>query len=289
MRGNVQKISLWVKTYLDVTKPGIIMGNAVTAMAGFVIASKSGFDLFLFIQMSIGLSLIIASGCVLNNYIDRNADIQMVRTRNRPLVKKLISPGQALTYAVVLLGLGTTILALYTNWVATGLTLFGFVAYVFVYSYVKYWTVHATFIGSFAGAVPPAVGYCAVRGEFDLGAALIALFVMAWQMPHFFAISIYRMKEYEKAGIPVYPLVRGMLATKVQMLLYLFAFTIVGSLLTLMGYTSSLFLYTLLALSGYWLYLCLKGFTTKVEVKWARQMFFYSLLVITVLSFLTII
>ena len=278
-------ISEKISSYIEVTKPGIILGNAITATAGYALAVRTHFDIFLYTAMLIGLSLVIAAGCVLNNYIDRNADIQMVRTKNRPLVRKVISPQQALAYSILLLLLGTAILMSFTNLLTTGITLFGFVAYVLVYSFVKYLTVHATFIGTFAGAVPPVVGYCAMSGELNQGAWLVFLFLITWQMPHFFAISIYRLHEYKKASIPVHPLIRGVLSTKIQMLLYIFAFTYVCTLLVSARLVNTVFLICAMILASGWVFLSLRGFVAKSDTKWAYTMFKYSLWVITILSF----
>ncbi len=275
-----------IRNYLMLTKPGIIMGNAITAIAGFLLAARTHFDPQLFLATIGGLSLVIASGCVFNNYMDRTRDKKMARTRKRPLVTGAISLRSALIFATLLGLVGLLILSLYTTPLSTLIALTGFIVYVAVYTNLKHRTVHGTVLGSIAGAVPPVVGYCAVTNRFDTGALLLFLLIVLWQMPHFFAIAMYRLKDYAAASIPVLPVVKGLSATKVQMLLYIIAFAVVATLFTLLGYTGYAYLAVALSLSLMWLVLCIQGFKSTQDTRWARQMFIFSLIIVTALSFM---
>ncbi len=269
-----------IKTYISLTKPGIIMGNLITAAGGFALASRGVFDFSLLGFTLLGISLVIGSGCVFNNYIDRRMDAKMARTRNRALVKGLISIQKALIYAFILGILGVLILGYGTNSLTTYLTVFGLLAYVFLYSFSKYHTVYGTLIGSIAGAMPPVIGYTAVTSSLDLGALLLFLIVGFWQMPHFYAIAIYRLKEYTAAAIPVFPLKKGIKRTKIHMFLYVMGFIVVSSLLFLFHFTGYAYLGVTWILGGAWLYLAYKGFKAPNNVVWARKMFLFSLIVI---------
>lgn len=275
--------SLW-KEYLSLTKPGIIMGNAITAVSGFILASKGHFHLGLFLAALIGLSLIIASGCAFNNYIDRKADQKMPRTKNRPLAKGAISVKSANLFAIALGLVGVFFLSVFVNILTTIIALVGFSVYVIFYSFLKYRTTHATLIGSIAGAVPPVVGYTAVTNHLDAASLILFAIIVLWQMPHFFAIAIYRLEDYASASIPVLPVKKGIPATKIQMLLYTIAFTIVSSLLALSGYVGNAYLIASLSLGAIWTYLCIKGLKTNNDKLWARKMFIFSLIVVTGLS-----
>lgn len=272
------------RNYCLLTKPGIILGNAITMAGGFALASKGYFNVWLFLVTLLGISLIIASGCVFNNYFDREHDEKMSRTKNRALVTGLISGKNALMFAVFLGILGTFLLAFYTNFLSVMIALFGFFVYVVLYTFSKYYSVHGTLIGSMAGAVPPVVGYCAVSNSFDLAALLLFSMITFWQMPHFFAISIYRLDDYVKASIPVLPIKKGMFITKVQMMLYIVAFIVVTSLLTVFGYTNYSYLVILTFLGFTWLWICIKGFQSNNDKQWARQMFVFSLVIVMILS-----
>ncbi|NNM44057.1 MAG: protoheme IX farnesyltransferase [Chlamydiae bacterium] len=273
-----------IKTYLSLTKPGIIFGNAITAAAGFALASKGHFNFGLFLATLVGISLIIGSACVFNNYIDRIADEKMTRTKNRALATGLVSIRSAILFGISLGVLGTFTLSFYTNLLTVLVATAGFFVYVVLYSNLKYRSIYGTIIGSIAGAVPPVVGYCAVSNIFDTGAFILFLLISLWQMPHFFAIAMYRFDDYAAASIPVLPIVKGMHTTKVHMLLYVIAFTLTTLMLTVFGYTG----YAYLTITGLvcltWLILCIKGFTIGDDKLWAKSMFRFSLIVVMALS-----
>jgi len=273
-----------IKTYYLLTKPGIIMGNAITAIAGFLLASKGHVDLLLLLQTVVGLSLVIASACVFNNYVDRDIDEKMERTKRRALVTGVISGQKACLFATLLGVVGFIVLRASTNFLATFVAFVAFFIYVVLYGFWKRRKTIATLVGSVAGAIPPVVGYVAVSNRIDIGAWLLFSILVLWQMPHFFAIAMYRLEDYKAASIAVLPVVKGIYATKVQMLLYIVAFLVATSMLTFCGYTGYCYLLTMVLLGATWLYMSVQGFTTKNDTHWARRMFLFSLIVITVLS-----
>ncbi len=273
-----------MKFYYMLTKPGIIFGNLLTTAAGFALASQHHFDVWLFLLTTAGLALIIASACVFNNYVDRHSDQKMERTKDRVLVVGLISLRRALIFASALGILGTAILLVFTNPLTTSIALFGFFVYAFLYTFGKYRSSYGTLVGSVAGALPPLVGYCAVSGRLDLGAGLLFAMMVVWQMPHFYAIAIYRLDDYVAAAIPVLPATGGIPLTKVHMVLWVAAFLVTVPLLTLFDYTGVLYL-IIASLSGVaWLLLSLRGIRAQNDPRWARQMFFCSLVIILLLT-----
>lgn len=272
-----------IKTYFMLTKPGIILGNAITAAGGFILASKAQIDPWLFLATLMGLSLLIASACVFNNYIDRNIDKMMQRTKNRALVRGVISLKKAIIFAIFLGLFGVLLLMLYTNLLTTIIALTGFFIYVILYSLSKYRSSYATVIGSISGGIPPVVGYCAVVDRLDMGAFLLFMIVALWQMPHFFAIAMYRLDDYIAASIPVLPVKKGIYTTKVHMLLYIIAFLIPVCMLTILGYTGYAYLIVIGLLGLSWLLLCIKGFKDTNDRLFGRQMFRFSLVVIMML------
>ena len=138
----------------------------------------------------------MASACVFNNYIDRQVDKKMERTKNRALVTGLISGRNAILFATLLGLIGNLILFLYTNLLTVFVAGLGFFVYVVLYSLWKCRTIYGTAIGSIAGAVPPVVGYCAVSNHFDAGALILFAMMVLWQMPHFFAIALLHFDDY---------------------------------------------------------------------------------------------
>jgi protoheme IX farnesyltransferase len=270
-----------IRTYYLLMKPGIIMGNLITTVSGFALASRGSFDPFLFTSTLFGLGALIGSACVLNNCIDREIDAKMSRTKRRPLVVGLITQKQALLFATLTALLGIAILYLYTNPLALFIALLGYLIYVVPYSFGKCRTTYSTAIGSISGAIPPIVGYCAVSSTFDMGAALLFMVLVLWQMPHSFAIAMFRLNDYKAASIQTMPVTHGPHATKVRMLLYIIGFTLAS--LSLAFYTGYFYLIAALFSAISWLYLSIRGFKAQNNEMWARQMFRLSLLIITLL------
>jgi protoheme IX farnesyltransferase len=229
----------------------------------------------------VGLSLVIASACVFNNYLDRGIDRLMARTKQRALVRGLISGRNALIYATTLGLVGATTLLLFTNRLTTAVALFGLFAYVVLYGIGKRRTVYGTIIGSVSGAIPPVVGYTAVTGHLDATALALFLILVFWQMPHFYAIAMYRLADYQAAHIPVLPAKKGFLVTKINMLVFIIGFILACSLLTVLGSTSYVYLAVAVTLGLVWLAQCVAGFHASDDQRWARRLFFVSLLVLT--------
>ena len=274
----MEKVS--VQTYTLLTKPGIILGNLITTTAGFLLGGQGHFDLILFLVTALGVGGVIASACVCNNYIDRAADRKMHRTKNRALATGEISGTQALMFAAALGILGVILLFFFTNTLALGAALLGFLVYVFVYSLLKYRSVHGTLVGSIAGATPPVVGYFAAGGHLDIGVWLLFGMLVLWQMPHFFAIAIFRLGDYIAASIPVLPYQKGMWVTKVHMLAYIVAFGVSCFVFVAFGVLGYGFGVLAALLTFGWGWLCVRGFRRLDDTVWAKQMFLFSLLVI---------
>ncbi|WP_445496565.1 heme o synthase [Photorhabdus sp. SF281] len=274
-----------IKQYLQVTKPGIIFGNLISVIGGFLLASKGVIDYPLFLSTLLGVSLVVASGCVFNNYIDRDIDRIMERTKNRVLVKGLIDPKISLIYASILGIAGMVLLYVAANALAMQLAIIGFVVYVGVYSlYMKRKSVYGTLIGSLSGAAPPVIGYCAVTGQFDMGALILLLIFSLWQMPHSYAIAIFRFKDYQAANIPVLPVIKGISVAKNHIILYILAFMIATLMLTISGYAGYKYLIVAAAVSIWWLGMALSGYKTANDRVWARKLFVFSIVAITSLS-----
>lgn len=274
-----------LKKYLFLTKPGILFGNFITTLGGFFLAAQGSIDVSLLLLTLLGTTLVVASGCVVNNVIDQDIDTKMQRTQNRALVKKTISPIVALIYALVLGVIGFSILWFGVNGYAFLFAMIGFIVYVGFYSlWTKRTSIHQTVIGSISGASPPVIGYTAVTHQFDVAALLLFLAYALWQMPHSWAIAIYRFDDYKNAGIPILPVARSIYRTKIECVIYILLFAAVLNGLYCFGYTNVFFLITFNALTAYWLYLSVIGFKAENDQLWAKRFFLYSVILITLLS-----
>jgi len=267
-----------IRAYYYLTKPGIVYGNVFTMLGGFLYGTILHIDAAAMIGITLGTIFVIACGCVINNYLDRDIDKHMTRTKKRALVTGQISGKAALWYAAILGVIGISSLAFLTNPLTTVIGCIGLVSYAFIYTYAKRATVHGTLIGTLPGAIPPIAGYTAATNTLDVSALFLFLIMVGWQMVHFYAIAIFRQKDYTKAGIPVMPAVYGIFATKVQMLIYagLYLLSIVG--LAYFGYAGLFYLAIMVPLAIWWLLIIFSGFFTDDNLAWAKKVFLLSLL-----------
>lgn len=274
------------KTYYSLTKPGVLYGNVLTAVAGFLLAAgaQRTFSLGLFLATVAGMSLIIASACVLNNFFDRDIDSLMERTKTRASVTGAVSGRNTVIFGIILGIVSLLILGFFTNWLALTIGVAGFIDYVFLYAmWSKRRSIHGTLVGSLSGAAPILAGYVAVSDRIDAGAVLVFLILFFWQMPEFYSISIYRRKEYAAAKVPVMSVVKGVQNTKIQIFIYTLAFVVCTLLLTVFGYTGYIYLAVMALLGGYWLRLGYLGLRARDSTAWARKMFRFSLVMILAL------
>ena len=271
------------KHYYSITKPGIIYGNAITVIAGYIYASHGSVDYVLLLYTLIGIACVIASGCVFNNYIDRDIDALMERTKKRVLIQGGISARSALIYASLLGILGLYVLYCYTSTITCCVAMLGLFVYVVIYSlWLKRTSVHAALIGSISGAVPILVGYTAVAGRIDMEGVLLFCILALWQMPHSYAIAIYRLSDYKAASLPVLPIVFGVRRTKVEMVVYACLFLIALALLGVYGSSGYFYMIAMGVLGMFWISICMYGLVgpSDTDTVWARKVFLFSLIIL---------
>lgn len=269
-----------VRAYYQLAKPGIIRGNLLTATAGFVVAAGRQPDLVLLAMTLLSITLIIASACAANNYLDRDIDAKMERTKRRATAAGAVPLTSVLIYASLLGVAGFVLLAFTTNWLTVLIGAIGYVDYVAIYTFSKRHTWHATLIGSVSGSTPVVAGYTAVSGRLDAAALILFLILTFWQMPHFYAIALRRLDDYRAASIPVLPAVRGARAAKLQIVAYMTVFLAAVLALWLTGYTGAIYGVLMGALAVGWLALALLGWRTTDTKRWADRVFLYSLILL---------
>jgi protoheme IX farnesyltransferase len=278
-----------IKRYYLLTKPGVTYGNVLTVIAGLLLASHGRVDARLLVLTTLGMTLVIAAACVINNVLDRDIDRVMERTKTRPTVTGAVQPRPATVFGAALAVVGLAVLAAWTNWLVVVVAVAGFVDYVWLYgAWSKRRSVHGTLVGSISGAAPILAGYVAVSGRVDIGAVLVFAILFLWQEPEFYSIAIFRRQEYAAAGVPVIAVVKGVEHTKREILGYTVAFVIATLALSIAGVTGRVYLVVMAALGGYWLGLGLRGLRLKGDeaknAAWARQMFRWSLIMLLVFS-----
>lgn len=279
------KLKARFKDYYSLTKPGVLYGNAITAVAGYLLASRWHIVWPTFIAITFGSTFVIASACVLNNYLDQDIDSKMARTKTRAIVAGKVKGSHAVILSIVLGVLGIVILSLWTNVLVVIAGIVGFVDYVVLYGMLsKRLSIHGTLVGSISGAIPVLAGYLAAANKLDMGALLVFAALFLWQMPEFYSIAIYRRKEYKAAGVPVITVVKGNEVARTQIFFYTLAFVAATLGLTVYGYTGVVYFVVMLLLGGYWLWIGAQGFRAKDLDSWARRMFKFSLIVLLAYS-----
>ncbi|MBV1841553.1 heme o synthase [Photobacterium ganghwense] len=275
-----------IKSYISITKPGIIIGNLISVAAGFFLAAKTeAASASLLAYTLLGVACVIASGCVVNNIFDRDIDSKMDRTRNRVLVQDGLNIDHVFIYAVALLLGGTAVLYRMANPLSAVVVLLGYVFYVFFYTmWYKRTSVYGTLVGSVSGAVPPLVGYLAVTNYISLDAVLLFALFCLWQMPHSYAIAMFRMQDYREAGIPVLPVVKGINKARKHMQAYVVAFSVVALGLFLLGNGGYEYLAVASAVCLMWTRVTFRKMTADNYVDWSKAVFKTSLLVVMGIS-----
>ncbi|MTT31992.1 protoheme IX farnesyltransferase [Terrilactibacillus sp. BCM23-1] len=272
-----------LKDFITTFKMGIVNSNLITTFAGLWLGlqyTNEGFfdrlDSIIFVLL--GTAFIIAGGCALNNYIDRDIDLLMERTKERPSATGQI-PGKQVLWVGLLLSLIGVIWLTLSSYTAAFFGLIGLFVYVVIYTWwLKRTHSMNTIVGSISGAMPPLIGWAAI--DPSLGTMtpwLMFLIMFLWQPPHFLALAMKRTEEYRVAGIPMLPVVAGFEMTKRQIIIYVSVLLPVSLVLYPLGV-----LYTVCAvlLGVGWLVLGITGLYKKDEkttLKWAKAMFVFSL------------
>jgi protoheme IX farnesyltransferase len=265
-----------INNYIDLVKPHVtvlLLGVTVAAMA---IAKQGLPSLALVIPTLLGGAMAAGSANCINCYIDRDIDQIMGRTQRRSLPAKRVEPLQALVFGILLGIISFFVLAFFVNLLSAVLALSAILFYVFVYTlWLKRTSVQNIVIGGAAGAVPVLVGWAAITNSLSWTAVWLFAIIFFWTPPHFWALSLLIQKDYEKAGVPMMPVVKGEEETRRQILYYsvlLLAITLVLFAIGSMGY---LFLIGGVALGGGLVYLAVRLWRER-DKKWARTLFWYS-------------
>jgi heme o synthase len=217
--GLVPRTRTLLGDYVELTKPKVQSLLLLTTIATMYVAGDP--SPLLVLLTCLGGSLSAGAAGAINHYVDRDIDARMARTATRPLPAGRIAPRAALTFGCALAAASVLELSLAVNPLAAALSFSGFLGYVFVYTlWLKRRTPQNIVIGGAAGAVPPLVGWAAVRGSVGGTAVILFFIVFFWTPPHFWALSLLMKNDYARAGIPMLPVVRGEAETRRQILLY---------------------------------------------------------------------
>jgi heme o synthase len=203
------------------TKPRVVSLIVFTAVIGMLLASPALPPAGLLAAATVGIALVAGAAAAFNCLVEQRVDAMMARTRGRPTVIGTITPAQIILMSGAVGGLGLAILWNAVNPLTMWLTAATFVGYAVVYTVLlKPATPQNIVIGGASGAMPPVLGWAAVAGDVTWQPLLLFLIIFAWTPPHFWALALYRRKEYERAGIPMLPVTHGEAFTRLHLLLY---------------------------------------------------------------------
>src|SRR6056297_1269917 len=223
------------RDYKELTKPNVVLLMILTSIIGMFMAVPGMGPWDVLVLGNLGIALCAGAAATVNHLVDKRVDLQMARTRNRPIARGRVGNWQASLFAAVLGGTGMAILFIWINALTAWLTLASLLGYAFVYTmFLKRATPQNIVIGGLAGAAPPLLGWTAVTGEVHGHALLLVLIIFAWTPPHFWALAIHRREEYAAVEIPMLPVTHGVAFTKLHILLY----TIIMVLITLLPYAT---------------------------------------------------
>ena len=223
------------RDYKELTKPNVVLLMILTSAIGMFMAVPGMVPLDVLVLGNLGIALCAGAAAAVNHLVDQRVDQKMARTRSRPIAQGRVSNRQAALFALLMGGVGMSILLVWINPLTAWLTFASLVGYAFVYTlFLKRATPQNIVIGGLAGAAPPLLGWTAVTGEIHGHALLLVLIIFAWTPPHFWALAIHRREEYAAVEIPMLPVTHGVEFTKLHILLY----TIIMFLITLLPYAT---------------------------------------------------
>ena len=262
--------------YLSLTKPRLTRLVLLSAACGAALA-PGHLNWFQWLITLFGTAGVVAAANTLNCYLERDVDAYMERTRDRPLVQGRLEPQAALNFGLTLAIISSVALGLATNWLTAFLGLMGFVLYVSVYTPLKRRSMTALFAGAIPGAIPPVMGWTAASNSIDAGAWILFGVLFFWQLPHFIAISLFRLNEYNAAGLKTVPGTLGEESARTHMLIYS-AFLVFVSLMPVpLKLAGPLYAYTALFSGLFFAGLCVASYFKFKGLNWSRIVFWGSL------------
>ncbi len=278
-----QEASQSWRDYLILCKPRVVLLMLFTAWIGMYLASEGTLSFSLWFFATLGIALLSGSAATVNHVLERRTDALMERTQQRPVASGRIPPQRAWAFALILGVTGFLTLYCGVNTLTALLTLATAVGYALCYTlYLKPNTPQNIVLGGLFGAMPPLLGWTSVTHSVDPQPLLLVLIIFVWTPAHFWALSVYRYSDYERASIPMLPVTHGIPYTKLHILLYSIL-TVASSLLVFaIGLCSWLYLAVALLLNAGLLYYAIRLFTNQ-NARLALKTFFYSMLYLFIL------
>lgn len=272
--------------FFNLTKPKLSSLVMATVFVGMVLAPGEGL-FFKGLWSFILISMVVMGAGALNCFLEKDLDSQMERTKNRSLPSGRLSPSLALGFGLILVVASIGLLYVTVNSMTALLALLAAGLYVLAYTPLKKYTEHAVFVGAIPGAIPPILGWTAITGKVDVLSGIIYLIMLVWQIPHFFAISLFHSEDYNKAKIFTFPNVKGTKTTNYLILIFTIILVFSTLLPYLLGEAGRSFYLAALVLGFFFILLALRGLFHFKDPdhyrSWARQFFYASIIYLPIL------
>jgi len=276
-------ITLRLQQFLALTKPRVVSLIVFTAVIGMFLATPGMVPLQIMLFGTVGIGLVAGAAAAINCLVEQKLDAVMARTRARPLPTGQVTSGETLLFASIVGGVGLAMLYALVNPLTMWLTLGTFVGYAVIYTVIlKPLTPQNIVIGGASGAMPPVLGWAAVTGTIDPNALLLFLIIFAWTPPHFWALALYRKKEYARAGVPMLPVTHGDDFTRLHVLLYTLILVAVTLVPFSTGMSGLIYLASAVALGGVFLWYAIRLYTSYSDAL-SRRTFRYSIVYLSAL------
>ena len=241
LKMNVDQSTAGVSDYFELLKPRVMSLAIFTAIIGLLVTPNHVHPLlavFSIIAIGAGAG---AAGAI-NMWYDRDIDSIMDRTKSRPIPSGRVKSEEALTLGIVLSIFSIILLFVASNYIAAVFLFISIMFYTFIYTmWLKRYTPQNIVIGEAAGALPPVIGWYAVSQDFSLFPVILFMIIFLWTPPHFWALSLYRSEDYQKAGIPMLPVVKGKKITRLNIILYSLSLLIISPSLWYLGFLGNIY------------------------------------------------
>ena len=277
--------TIW-RDYFMLCKPRVVALMLITVLVGMYMAPGQ-VTLIVLVANMLGIGLVAGAAAAVNHVVDRRIDAMMARTQKRPVAQGRVTVRDALVFALLLGGIGLALLWIWVNALTAGLTFLSLLGYAGIYTgYLKRATPQNIVIGGLAGAAPPLLGWTAVTNHLDPQALLLVLIIFTWTPPHFWALAIYRYKDYQHADVPMLPVTHGIRYTKLNVLMYTILLLVVTALPFLVGMSGWIYGIGACVLGLrflYWAILLLQRETPRIAMRTFRFSIVYLLLLFILL------
>ncbi len=274
-----------VQSYIQLTKPRIILLLLITTAGGMWVAANGEVDPFLLLITLLSGAFAAGAANAVNCLYDRDIDYIMERTRHRPLPSGRVQPLHALIFAITLTVISFTLLTVFANLLAASLAMSGIVCYVLVYTHwLKRHSTQNIVIGGAAGAIPPLVGWAAVTGDLSWAAWTLFAIIFFWTPPHFWALAMMIRDDYASVNVPMLPVVEGNETTARQILYYTLALLPITLLLIYpLHVMGAVYGAIAMFLGGVFTFKAWKLLQAPSDLQMARSVFKYSILYLMLL------